>query len=89
MQNLFWVLRPKENQFGVSLLAWLTCRIFLGFSPGITFPSELRFGCSWTLWKVHGVHNLAISHSVEIGAHICAGKLSNCYQYGCLKNIGL
>ena len=43
---------------------------------GITSSSELRFGCSWTLWKAHVVKNLAISHSVEIGAHICAEKLS-------------
>ena len=42
----------------------------------ITSSSELRFGCSWTLWKSHGVKNLSIIHSVEIGAHICAEKLS-------------
>ena len=26
----------------------------------ITSPSELRFGCSWTLWKYHGVNNPSI-----------------------------
>ena len=34
MQNFSGFLDRKKNQFGVSLLAWLTCRIFLGFIPG-------------------------------------------------------
>ena len=31
--------------------------------------------CSGTLWRGHGVKNVAISHSVVVGAHIGAEKL--------------
>ena len=37
--------------------------------------SGLRFECSWTLSRAHGVKNLAISHSVAVGAHIDIEKL--------------
>ena len=55
----------------------------------ITSSSELRFGCFWTLWKSHGVKNLAIRHSVEIGAHICAKKLSVSLSVLIAINIGV
>ena len=41
----------------------------------MTLSSELRFECSLTLSRAHGVKNLSLSHSVAVGAHIGAKKL--------------
>ena len=32
----------------------------------ITPSSELRFGCSWTLWKAHGVKNSSIDSLIKL-----------------------
>ena len=45
---------PRSGQLSQFRSAWLGVTTYdLQLSKVITPSSELRFGCSWTLWKAH------------------------------------
>ena len=52
------------GQFRSARLGLTTCDLQL--RKVITSSSELRFGCSWTLWKAHLVKNLDIYIMIKV-----------------------
>ena len=58
---------------------WDTVVIFLivclQLRTTISFASELRFGCSWTLWKAHKVKILSMYLWKAVGDHNYAENL--------------